>query len=113
MTRKPWVTPERAEKIWRRSLHLLRVEHPPGAPVFVSRRPLKDAWATCYYMPVRHRLVITVDPRVEDINIMLQLLVHEWAHAVSWFDEGTAPGRDHGPAWGVAHAACYTTVFDT
>lgn len=36
---------------------------------------------------------------------MLDALMHEWAHALSWVDDEC--GEDHDAAWGIAHATVY------
>jgi len=41
----------------------------------------------------------------------LEVLVHEWAHALSWHMEHDRAGS-HSPFWGVAYAECYRAVFN-
>lgn len=45
---------------------------------------------------------ITIDAGLDEDN-RCTLLIHEWAHALSWGEEE----EDHGPAWGVAYSRCY------
>lgn len=44
-----------------------------------------------------------------------ETLIHEWAHAISWShrdDQRDSEHGWHGPEFGVAYAAAYTTVFN-
>lgn len=51
------------------------------------------------------RFVIRINEAVDETAKVLMLL-HEWAHAISWH----APGPDHGKAWGRAFARCYRVI---
>lgn len=52
-------------------------------------------------------LVITIDARA-CYSHAADLLLHEWAHAVTW----TVRGSDHGPAWAGVYAAIATAFWD-
>jgi hypothetical protein len=41
---------------------------------------------------------------------MLDLLIHEWAHALAWSHDECA--EDHDAAWGIAHARVYRYVIE-
>jgi len=41
---------------------------------------------------------------------LLDALVHEWAHALSW--SATDPSEAHDAAWGVAYARCYQATCE-
>lgn len=41
---------------------------------------------------------------------LLDALVHEWAHALSW--SATKSLEAHDPAWGVCYARCYQATME-
>ena len=53
-----------------------------------------------------HFLII-IDPDPDDDTIRY-LLIHEWAHALSWGQEDC----HHGPLWGVAFSKCYRVAIE-
>lgn len=46
-------------------------------------------------------------------QLMIDGLVHEWAHAMAWNHIHDKPGHEsyHGPEWGVAFAKCYQVAY--
>jgi len=41
---------------------------------------------------------------------MLDILMHEWAHALAWSHDECA--EDHDASWGIAHARVYRYVVE-
>ena len=99
-----------SQRDMREAVALLRDRCPTLLPVRVYRRQINcGAVGLCKLVvdekgqPVR--FIITVDSRLP-WNTAWHILIHEWAHAVSWQDGETVD--DHGPEWGLAVARCYT-----
>lgn len=89
--------PRRINLLWRTAIEDLRTELPLSFPVRVQRRALKDAWGLATFVPLTDgggRFGITVAPHPY-FNFMLDVLCHEWAHALDWFST-QEPGTDHG-----------------
>lgn len=88
---------------------ILRRQCMPAHPVHVRRVQLQGEWGHCWLRKRKHRKVflIAIDSRMPD-QLALETLVHEWAHALSWYE----PGTDHSVAWGRAYARCYRAVIE-
>ena len=80
-------------------------------PVSVRRVILAD-WGRCDLVEQGDEYIFRIlVSRKLDPDMALLILIHEWAHAVSWSHDPMVD--DHGPEWGVAHARCYSAAFDT
>lgn len=44
------------------------------------------------------------------IRVKLEVLIHEWAHIISWFGAGHV--EDHPDDWGLAYAKIYRAFID-
>lgn len=113
---------------WRNAIRSLREECPLLLPVRIvlDRRlppPGRDgrliAWANTTRDESGFRIVVRTRVRERGSrearrlhrSELIESLVHEWAHCLTWTsDQSTL--EDHGPAWGVAYAACYRTVIE-
>jgi len=84
---------------WRRTLAWLRREFPLDKKVRVRQLDMKDQ-GSCDY--VNHRFEIEV--RKQCFNLRVDTLLHEWAHASTWFGND---GDPHGPEWGLMFAKLY------
>lgn len=58
----------------------------------------------------KRRLAVRVSSALEE-PFALEVLVHEWAHALSW-DVEHERSVSHSAFWGVAYAECYRAVFN-
>ena len=76
----------------------------PSLPVQIVIVPLAEDWGTCNRVPGRY--IIEIDSSLRPC-LATRILIHEWAHTLSWDAED-----DHGPAWGVAYSRCYRALFD-
>ena len=109
MTRHLEPDPHNSGKVWDDALKALREECPPLYPVWVVRLKQTDSWGMCTFEPDRERFVIVVQPH-ESLSYMLDLLIHEWAHAMDWFSPEDGD-TDHPASWGVAYARAYNAVM--
>lgn len=107
-------------RAWRRDLQALRMECPPLLPVRVRLSPGPSAhfgltslsrdgerFNLTLYRSIRER-----DGSVRPVTQqeLLDALIHEWAHALSWAT--TQSLEAHDPAWGVVYARCYQTTCE-
>jgi len=97
------------EMKWRRLLPWLRKNFPATLPVKV-RRVTADKMSKfdgdCeLHNGIEFRIRIN---RNRSWSLVLDAILHEWAHALAWF----APGEEHHSAeWGVAYAKLYRTFW--
>lgn len=99
------------EQKFRRVLRWLRKEHPPHLPVRLRQVDRPDM-AKC-----DGHTWLDKDAGVFRIEInrrrwygtRLDTLIHEWAHALTWFGAETEI-EDHGAEWGIAYARLYRTL---
>lgn len=86
---------------WRKWVGLLRSAHPPRLPVVVERRNIRHLGGTnLTKRRGRECFVITISKKLP-LFIAWMVLLHEWAHALSWNDDAEV---DHDDAWGAAYA---------
>jgi hypothetical protein len=78
----------------------LRREHPIGKRVRIRQVVTKKYQGECEY--VNHCFEIRI--RKQCYNLRIDTLLHEWAHALTWFGNDIDP---HGPEWGLMYAALY------
>lgn len=121
------VLPATTRRAWRTAIQALRAEHPLLLPVRVvldHRLPPAGhagrwiAWAGTaadgsFRIVVRTRFREKGSRRVRQVyrSELLEALVHEWAHCLTWTSDESSL-EVHGPIWGVAYAACYRTVIE-
>jgi len=88
----------------------LRKTLKPKYPVYIIRRKLKDGTGHCIlhertkHRPKRFDIVIC---KTLQENTAVLLLVHEWAHTLTWSEKPI-----HGPKWGVAYAKCWNMLVE-
>ncbi len=109
LTRSLEPLPLNAASVWNDALTALREDCPTSYPVKVIRRKLEDCWGWCEFNEARQEFLIVIHPTTSP-NFSLELLIHEWAHAMDWFSVGEAD-TDHGATWGVCYAKAYTAVM--
>ena len=91
----------------------LRTEVPAAFPVRIRQYRFRDArefgdasfhdnGEDSYFLI---RLKMGMDP-----DLVLFVLVHEWAHCVGWSSVRQDYIEDHDPEWGVAYARCWKAV---
>ena len=103
-------TPQRRKVLWAAAIEDLKTECPLLFPVTVRRVPLSDL-ASCDLLDSgdKHRFAISIH-RDAGFQYQLYLLVHEWAHAMTWMMVDN-PGTDHCELWGVAFSKAYQAVI--
>jgi hypothetical protein len=104
----------RWHKKFRRLVRDLREMCPTVVPVHVRRRPTKEdvAFTRAIYDGEKlSHFVISIDNR-QSWEATWQLLIHEWAHAISWHDETHPTITDHDVEWGIALARIYSEVIE-
>lgn len=105
-----------AQLAWRRALRALRAECPPLLPVKVRLLPgpCPDfGWTTLSSDGAQFNIVVARKLRsgreTHECSKyeLVDTLMHEWAHALTW--NGLLDGdlETHTPEWGVAFARCY------
>ena len=97
---------------YRSLLSTLRVDCPPAFPVSVRRVQLSNLVGRCW----KHgkKFHIQIDKRLDQMRAM-DVLLHEWAHALAWNHRLDAAVTDeafnklaHDAAWGVAYSEVYS-----
>ncbi len=85
----------------------LRSQCPLRAKLAISIGEIKTAaWGWTRWNEKLDRFEIRIDHR-QSMRDILDILIHEWAHAMVWDASEGAEFRGHGPLWGVAYARCY------
>ncbi len=95
---------ETAAAKWKRWISTLRAAHPCEYPVKVIRtKLLPDVWGDCLLIDGKGGpyFRIRVDSTVPLGVAFTFILLHEWAHAMTW--DSTLP-HDHCDAWGITYA---------
>ncbi len=75
----------------------LRLHFPLDRDVAVRVEKVKGGFGDCTVLDGKFRIRINKEATWYHA---IDLLLHEWAHALAWEDEAT----EHGPEWGVAFA---------
>lgn len=91
----------RAKRQWRKWVRDLRSAHPPKLPVRVRRRMLKDYNGHARLSADGSHFTVTIDATLDNQHAW-SVLLHEWAHLLTWWDEPTEV--DHNDAWGKCFA---------
>lgn len=98
---------------WRKMLAWLRRTFPPLLPIRVRSVPAKrlhkrEKWEGCCWLNTDvgklGRYEIQVN-RQMSTALRLDVLIHEWAHAMTWF--GAEHTEAHSAEWGMAYARIY------
>ena len=87
---------------FRETAKQLRVLIPPVWPVTTRRLKMEDH-GDCTFLKESKLgpfFVIRVNKELDEVAQVL-VLIHEWAHALSWGSESHRI-RNHGPEWGIA-----------
>lgn len=86
----------------------LRKSVPPNLPVRIRKVPMVDhVGMTILREGKTPHYEIQLCTSLPE-NAAVLILLHEWAHALSW-DKG---GSDHGPEWGIAYARCWRAYIE-
>lgn len=85
----------------------LRRAYPLAYPVYLQREDCLDpeSEGETAFNEEMGEFLIVIDP---DAHGAEEILAHEYAHAMTWFDCTT----DHDEVWGAAYSKCYRTVFE-
>jgi len=90
---------------WRRTIEWLRIQAPASSTVYVRRCTLTELCGNCSYNGIRFFIRIN---KKDPFRVQLDTLIHEWAHAISWFTPGV---EDHSGEWGLAYARIYSAFI--
>lgn len=97
---------------YRSLLSTLKVECQPAFPVTVRRVQLSNLEGRCWKQG--KKFYIQIDKRLDQLRAM-DVLLHEWAHALAWNHRLDAAVTDeafnklaHDAAWGVAYSEVYS-----
>jgi hypothetical protein len=91
----------------------LRVLLPPVWPVRVRRVLVSDGYGDCALVrESKHgpHFVLRVHKEL-DSSAQTLILIHEWAHALSWGTE-THRVQAHGPEWGLAMSRIWQALLE-
>ena len=87
---------------WLRTIAWLRRTFPTQYPVTVqSTRKIQNLGEIVF---IGKRFLIRIK-RDKPIDMRIGALLHEWAHALTWF--GAQANEDHSAEWGLAHTSIY------
>lgn len=97
-------------------LDILLKSIPIGHPVKLRMAKIKDCYGSCDLRNTKRdgvHFLITIYPPEEPVSkdsleLCLETLLHEYAHAISWYLASTDGG--HGEAWACAYASCYRNL---
>ena len=114
--KRPSKTKKDVRSILLETLDVLSQSIPIAYPVKLRMAKIKDCYGSCDFRDTKRdgkHFLITIYPPVEPVStdafaICLETLLHEYAHAVSWFFASTDGG--HGEAWACAYSACYRNL---
>lgn len=87
---------------WLRTINWLRREFPSRYPVRIRSRILSGCSGDCSFE--NRRFYIRIDS-TKEYSEKIDTLLHEYAHALTWFGAGRA--EDHSDEWGLWYAKLY------
>ncbi len=90
-------------KKWLRTIAWLRRNFPAQHIICVRSKPMKKYQGTTRYSGKRFCIEIN---RKQCFLLRIDTLIHEWAHALTWFGAETHID-DHSSEWGLAYARIY------
>lgn len=93
---------------WLRTIAWLRRNFPAESPVRVLSIPIKKL--SGYTQPEIGYFQIVID-RKQCFGLRVDALIHEWAHALTWFGAETHI-EDHSGEWGLAYARILRTFYE-
>jgi len=98
---------------FKKDVQFLKSQMPPLLPVRVYRRPTKGCLGytnlTLKNGCPSHFIIVVSSTLSWDAT--WQVLIHEWAHAMSWVGDGET-FCDHGPEWGLWFAKIYQEIIE-
>jgi hypothetical protein len=86
---------------WLRTIAWMRRNFPARYPVYVRSRQLK---AEHGYTIFADEFLLCINNK-QSFPLRIDTLIHEWAHALTWF--GAETHEDHSAEWGLAYAKIY------
>ncbi len=93
---------------WFRTIIWLKKTFPAQLPITVCTCKIeKDIFGTTECNEII--FIIKMNTGVS-FSIKLETLIHEWAHAISWF--GAGHKEEHPDDWGLAYARIYRTFLE-
>ena len=106
---------QRLRRISRMIRATVETPHPVRVRTVGNTPELKrlNALGYCYLAneskPKSKRYFVIVIPRNTEKSALVELLVHEWAHAMAWYKQVKG---DHGPIWAKAYSELYQLIID-
>lgn len=91
------------------TLHPVRVRTVAPNPTLKKLNALGYCYLANENKPKDKRYFVIVIPRSTSPDDVVELLIHEWAHCMTWFEDHKG---DHGPAWAKAYGQLYQLVLD-
>lgn len=92
---------------WYDALRALREFFPLVYPHRVVRRRLTEHDGLCSLLEEPRRFSIAISDEASESE-QVRLLIHEWAHARTWFIREA----DHGPNWALEHGQIYQELIE-
>ena len=93
---------------WLRTIVWLKRTFPPQKPAFVKTcKTDKDLLGFAQLTGTYFKVEIQ---RNLNFQIKMEVLIHEWAHVISWF--GAGHEEDHPDDWGLAFAKIYREFLE-
>ena len=93
---------------WLRTIAWLKNAFPAQRPVSVASCKIDkellgsvELVGCCFKVEIGNTL---------SLNMRLEILIHEWAHVISWF--GAGHEEDHPDDWGLAYAKIYREFIE-
>ncbi len=93
---------------WRKTLAWLHRNFPARSPIYIKSKPIKEL--NGYIQPETGYFQIVI-ARNQSFNLRIDSLIHEWAHALTWFGAETDI-EDHSNEWGMAYARILRTFYE-
>ena len=81
----------------------LRRDLPAGSKVHVRLKKGYDSYGTCQFVDGKDARFLIIIRKTGDQERDVHILLHEYAHAISWFCET----KHHGTAWQTAYGRIY------
>jgi len=91
---------------WRKLLHWLRKNFYRDKDIYVRRKLCDKDHGVTFYDHGYFRIVID---KKQSWALIEDTLLHEWAHALTWFGNDT---DDHGEEWGLMHTKIYREFLE-
>ena len=93
---------------WLRAIMWLKNTFPAQKPVSVKTRKIDpDTLGATEFAGAKLKVEINVD---QNFQIKMEVLIHEWAHVISWF--GAGHEEEHPDDWGLAYARIYRKFLE-